>query len=156
MTLSEALLCDEAVVAANKAYFKIGAGMKDALSAAVLVAERMVGEGYSDAELRDRVKWLESLFSFSDPEIVLNSAPNDPVTKDAVVVLREHYESTHRDHKLREALVRARNDAIEEVAREIESIKPAAGEPPLSQDYIEAIEDAAAIIRALSHAPEVK
>lgn len=41
----------------------------------------------------DRIEWLESLFDFSDPEVVLHSAPNDPVTKDAVIVLRSHYET---------------------------------------------------------------
>lgn len=40
-----------------------------------------------------RIEWLESLFDFSDPEVVLHSGPNDPVTKDAVVVLRSHYET---------------------------------------------------------------
>lgn len=42
--------------------------------------------------LRARVAWLESLFDFSDPEIVSHHAPNDAVTKDAVIVRLSHYE----------------------------------------------------------------
>lgn len=43
-------------------------------------------------KLVERVEWLESLFDFSDPEIVLHHAPNDPVTAGAVVVRQSHYE----------------------------------------------------------------
>ncbi len=44
-------------------------------------------------ERLERIEWLEGLFDFSDPEVVLHSGPNDPITKDAVVVLRSHYET---------------------------------------------------------------
>lgn len=40
--------------------------------------------------LLNRITFLEALFTF-EPGDALNSAPNDPVTKDAVVVTREHY-----------------------------------------------------------------
>lgn len=42
--------------------------------------------------LHQRVLFLEGLFDFSDPEVVLHHAPNDPVTAPAVVVLLSHYE----------------------------------------------------------------
>lgn len=44
-------------------------------------------------ELLARVKWLEGLFDFSDPEIVLRHAPNDPVTAGAVIVKQSYYEA---------------------------------------------------------------
>lgn len=48
-------------------------------------------------EAAKRIEWLEGLFDFSDPEIVLHLGANDPVTKDAVVVLRSHYEKRRSD-----------------------------------------------------------
>jgi len=131
MTLSEALKSPDAVEAAANCITGYGRNYarhlaETVLTAAVAVAEKMVGKTCfecgadlvtlclecnplastpSDAKLRERIAWLESLFDFSDPEIVLHSAPNDPVTKDAVVVLRKHYEAKS-NAKLREALMK--------------------------------------------------
>lgn len=42
--------------------------------------------------MRKRIDWLESLFAFEDDE-GLKTAPNDPVTKDSVIMPREYYEA---------------------------------------------------------------
>ncbi len=54
----------------------------------------MVGTDHEEiGELLAEVEWLRGLFDFSDPEIVLHCAPNNPLTADAVIVRRSHYEA---------------------------------------------------------------
>lgn len=43
--------------------------------------------------LQMELDWFKKLFDFSDPEIVVHAAPNHPVTADAVVMPRDHYEA---------------------------------------------------------------
>lgn len=59
----------------------------------IIMADRFDNAVSEIQQLRARVSFLEGLFDFSDPEVVTHHAPNDPVTKDAVVVRLSHYET---------------------------------------------------------------
>jgi len=69
-------------------------------------------------ELKKRVEWLERLFDFSDPEISLHHAPNDPVTKDAAIVRLSDYEQRLSSPPQRPKMTKA--EALELLAREYE------------------------------------